>query len=57
VKTAADRVDKFCDEWEKMRGLHPEIIYGLHSGVAEREATLTLSDLRSLVLDSRSLAR
>ena len=57
MKTAADRVDKFCDEWEKMRGLHPEIIYGLHSGVAEREATLTLSDLRSLVLDSRSLAR
>ena len=46
---AAQRVSKFLDEFEKIRGLHPDIIHGLHTGVEGREASLTVTDLRELV--------
>jgi hypothetical protein len=39
--SAAERIEKFCDEWPRMRGL-------------EREAAITLTDLRSLLADLRA---
>ena len=48
TRDALVRVTKFVDEYQKMRGLHPDNIHSLHFGM-EHGATLTVSDLRALL--------
>ena len=47
--TAAERVQKFLDEYARMGSLDEERIYHLQPGVEDREAALTVSDLQELV--------
>jgi len=48
VEAAKARITKYLSELAKMRGIDKEDIAGLHSG-DEREAVLTVSDLRTLL--------
>jgi hypothetical protein len=51
--SAAERIEKFCDEWPRMRGLDSDLVYAIQLG-DEREAAITLTDLRSLLADLRA---
>jgi hypothetical protein len=51
--SASERIEKFCDEWPRMRGHDADFIYGIHLG-DDSEAAITLTDLRSLLADLRS---
>lgn len=46
---ASDRLTKFCDEYIKMRGLDPDLVYGLHRGDDDSECAVTITDLRSVL--------
>ena len=48
-QTAADRIRKFIDEYKKMRGLHPEMVYEIHAGDDHRQAAITIADLEALL--------
>lgn len=48
---ASDRLAKFCDEYVKMRGLDPDLVYGLHRGDDESECAITITDLRSVLAE------
>lgn len=52
--TPAQEIAKFCDEYEQLRGLDPELIYGLHRG-DERGCALTVSTLRLLVAENAKM--
>ena len=45
---ALQRIRKFIEEYKKMRGLHPEVVYGLHAGFKGREVEIRISDLEAL---------
>ena len=50
---ALERVEKFVEEHGRMRGLHPDIVYGLHTG-CPNEAVLTIKDLRLVLKLARN---
>lgn len=54
MTAASVRVHKFLDEWAKLN-YRTEVIYGLHLGVEDREAVLTVPDLVELLKDSSAL--
>jgi hypothetical protein len=47
---ASLRIKKFLNEYKKIRGLDPDVIYGLHAGPDDhRTAFLTVSDLHAVL--------
>jgi hypothetical protein len=48
-QAAAERIRKFIDEYKKMRGLHPEMVYEIHAGDDHRQAAITIADLEALL--------
>lgn len=48
---SANRVRKFLKELSRMKGVDQEEILTLNSGHETREATLTVSDLKSILGD------
>lgn len=47
--SAAKRVRKYLDERARIPNIDGNLVHGLHTGDEEREAELTVSDLRVLV--------
>jgi hypothetical protein len=46
---AAERIRKFLDEYRGIKGLDPEVIYGVHGSLEGRAAAITASDLEALL--------